>query len=72
MSESVLYPTDRPIRGLPFNPHVALVVIAQGACEHFTAGPGACLRDGRSPLAAWEADRACDPCIAWAALQETS
>lgn len=54
------------------DPDLVLAVIAARPCEHTRSRPpGACLRDGRSPLAMYGAYRACDPCTAWAALADS-
>ena len=38
--------------------------IADGRCENFTSGIGACYDYGRSPGARYSSERCCDACIA--------
>lgn len=45
-----------------------LEAIAAAACESFTSGPLSCYRSGRTEDARYLADRVCDPCRAYRAL----
>lgn len=50
---------------------VWLDLIAEDSCENYTSGPGTCTRtQGRYASARYGADRWCDPCRAWAALND--
>ena len=61
---------DRRI--IPLDADQALRVISAEGCYRSTHAPPACLTAGRSPLARFEADRACPPCIAFGALHPGS
>jgi hypothetical protein len=50
----------------------ALRLIRGDFCENYTTGLGSCRLNGRKPDAEYGADRWCDPCIAYAALQSHS
>lgn len=47
----------------------ALRLIAGKSCSNFTTGPGSCLKQGRRRNAKYSAERWCDACIAWEAIQ---
>lgn len=48
-----------------------LALIAEGSCENYARGPGGCTRiRDRYASARYAADRWCDPCRAWAALND--
>lgn len=47
----------------------ALELIAGKKCENYTGDHGSCFVSGRTLHARYGADRACDACIAWVALE---
>lgn len=50
---------------------VALLEIALvTGCETSTLGLGSCYKDGRKPDSPYGAERVCDGCRAWKALQD--